>query len=120
MPSGSAEECSFDAVVASLVLCSVSDQLAALREMHRVLRTGGQLRFLEHVQADTPRLRRVQQLLDRTLWPRAAGGCHASRDTVHAIEQVGFALERNDRFRFPETRIPLPTSPHVLGVARRV
>ena len=39
----------FDAVVASLVLCSVADPGAAVAEMRRVLKPGGELRFMEHV-----------------------------------------------------------------------
>ena len=45
---------SFDAAVVTMVLCSVADQRAVLGEIHRVVRPGGQLRFLEHVQAGTP------------------------------------------------------------------
>jgi ubiquinone/menaquinone biosynthesis C-methylase UbiE len=110
---------SFDAVVASLVLCSVSDQPVVLREMFRVIRPGGQLRFFEHVRADTPGLYRVQRLLDATVWPALGGGCHASRDTAAAIEHAGFTLQRLDHLRFPDMRLPLPTSPHILGVAAR-
>lgn len=109
----------FDAAVVSLVLCSVDDQRAALRELRRVLRTGGELRFFEHIRADTPGLKRVQRALDATIWPAVAGGCHASRDTIGAIEQAGFKLERMDRFRFPEAAVPFPTSPHVIGSAFR-
>ena len=63
----------FDAAAATLVLCSLADQRAALREMHRVVRPGA-LRFIEHVQADTPGLRRVQRMLDATVWPPLGGG----------------------------------------------
>jgi ubiquinone/menaquinone biosynthesis C-methylase UbiE len=60
----------FDAVVAALVLCTVPDQAAALAEIRRVLRVGGQLRFLEHVAADTSGgMRRAQRLADATVWP---------------------------------------------------
>jgi ubiquinone/menaquinone biosynthesis C-methylase UbiE len=112
-----AETNSADAVVVSLVLCSVRDQNAALQEFQRVLKSGGQLRFLEHVRAGTRGLARVQRVLDATLWPRMAGGCHVGRDTVRAIEQSGFSIDRCDEFQFPNVRTP--SSSHVLGVAVR-
>jgi ubiquinone/menaquinone biosynthesis C-methylase UbiE len=112
-----AEDGSVDAVVVSLVLCSVRDPDVALREIHRVLRPGGQLRFLEHVRGDTVGVARVQRALDATVWPRLAGGCHTGRDTVAAIRRRGFAIETLDRFRFPDAR--LPSAFHVVGAARR-
>jgi SAM-dependent methyltransferase len=110
----------FDAAVVSLVLCSVPDQDAALAELRRVVRGGGQLRFLEHVRASGPALARVQRLADATLWPLFAGGCHTARDTATAIRRAGFRIETTDGFAFPETRLPLPASPHILGVATRL
>jgi hypothetical protein len=104
--------------VASLVLCTVPDQRGALAELFRAIRPGGELRFYEHVRAAHPRVLRVQRIADATFWPHVAGGCHLSRDTRAGIEQVGFRIERCERFAFSPARY-LPAAPHILGLARR-
>jgi len=115
LPAGGAE---FDAAVAALVLCTVPNQATALAEIRRVLRPGGQLRFFEHIAAEQPgTLRRVQRLVDATLWPRLLGGCHTSRDTVAAITTAGFTLAGVYRFPFPPSGPPSPATPHVRGTA---
>ncbi|MDQ3537898.1 MAG: class I SAM-dependent methyltransferase [Actinomycetota bacterium] len=115
LPYGDAK---FDAGVFSLVLCSVSDQRRALLELFRVIRPGGQLRFYEHVRSTDARLARVQRAAD-TVWPYFAGGCHTNRDTVQAIRDAGFEVQAVRSLRFPDTRVFIPASPHVIGVARR-
>ncbi|WP_298460239.1 class I SAM-dependent methyltransferase [uncultured Cellulomonas sp.] len=110
---------SVDAVVTSLVLCSVRDQDVVLAEIRRVLRPGGELRFYEHVAApDGGRLRRVQRVVDATVWPHLAGGCHTGRDTEAAIVAAGFVIDEVDRFRFPPS-VTSPAAPHILGRAHR-
>jgi SAM-dependent methyltransferase len=108
---------SVDAAVASIVLCTVSDPGLAIAEIRRVVRPGGELRFFEHVRSEDPRKARVQRSLDRPrLWPRLAGGCHCSRDTVAALETAGLRIERIRRFDVGPSW--LHTNPHVLGRAR--
>jgi ubiquinone/menaquinone biosynthesis C-methylase UbiE len=107
----------FDAAVACLVLCTVPDQARALAELRRVLRPGGELRFYEHVHAHSQPARTVLEVLDRTLWPRLAGGCHPTRETQAAIAGAGFTLGDVRRFGFAPG--PTPPIPHILGSARR-
>ncbi|WP_298460258.1 class I SAM-dependent methyltransferase [uncultured Cellulomonas sp.] len=110
---------SVDAVVASLVLCSVRHQDVVLAEMWRVLRPGGELRFYEHVAApDGGRLRTVQRVVDATVWPHLVGGCHTGRATEAAISAAGFVIDDVDRFHFPPGQAS-PAAPHVLGWAHR-
>ncbi len=115
LPVGDGEA---DAVVFTLVLCSV-DQSAALAEARRALREHGELRFLEHVQAHEPGfVRRTQRVLDATGRSHLFGGCHVARDTVAAIEKAGFAVTELERFHFPENARGT-SSPVVLGRAVR-
>ena len=110
------EDGSVDAAIASLVLCTVPDPAAALAELQRVLRPGGELRFMEHVRSQRPRKARLQQRLDRSgIWPRVGGGCHCSRDTVAAIEAAGFTVDHVHSFELGPSWFV--TNPHVIGMA---
>lgn len=108
LPDGSA-----DTVVATLVLCSVTEVGASLEEIRRVLKPGGRLLFYEHVRALDPRFARRQDRFERP-WGFFGAGCHPNRETVTAIETAGFETEDVERFDEPGT---LLAKPHVLGSA---
>jgi ubiquinone/menaquinone biosynthesis C-methylase UbiE len=113
------EDESVDGAVASLVLCTVPDQAAALSELRRVLRPGGELHFYEHVHAHRQPLRTILEVAYRTrIWPTLAGGCDPTRETREAIAAAGFVIENCDRFGFSPS-VVTPKVPHILGVARR-
>ena len=109
---------SFDAVVATLVFCTVADPHAALLEARRVLRDGGQLLFIEHVRAPAgSRLERWQQRL-HSPWRAFANGCRCDQDTMSFIQRAGFALadRRAERWR----AMPAIVQPLICGQAQAI
>ena len=113
------DDASFDAVVATLVLCSVADPARALAEIHRVLRPGGQYLFLEHVAADPhqePGRYKWQGRIE-PLWKRAMDNCHLRRQTDRYIREAGFDIEWMERESIPKA--PPWVRPSVRGMARK-
>jgi SAM-dependent methyltransferase len=110
-----AEDSSVDAVVGTLVLCSVLNPAVALREILRVLKPGGRFLFIEHVAA--PRgsgLRRLQRWI-RPMFKLVADGCHLDRETSAAIEGAGFSEVKVERFAIPASL----RKPHIMGIATK-
>lgn len=90
---------SFDAVVFSLVLCSIEEPERTLRAASRVLRADGRAAVLEHVRSHGT-LGAWQDRL-QPLWGPVSGGCHLNRDTKTLLAQAGFDVSglREQRFR---------------------
>jgi len=121
--AGSAEalpaaDASFDAAVCCWVLCTVPDQAAALGELRRVLRPGGELRVYEHVRSRSAPFLLLQRLVDATWWPRLLGGCRTARDTEAALRAAGFETSGLERVFHSSSLLTLPAAPHLLGTAR--
>jgi ubiquinone/menaquinone biosynthesis C-methylase UbiE len=105
----------FNTAALTLVLCTVPDPAAALREIDRVLKPGGRLLFLEHVRAAEPGLARWQDRLE-TPWKWLGDGCHCNRDTLRSIEASPLEVENLERGALPKA-LPL-VRPLVRGSAR--
>jgi ubiquinone/menaquinone biosynthesis C-methylase UbiE len=86
---------SIDTVVTTWTLCSIPDAGAALLEMRRVLKSNGQLLFVEHGQAPQENVRKWQNRLN-PVWKRIGGGCHLNRPIRSLIEEAGFRMIRLD------------------------
>jgi SAM-dependent methyltransferase len=108
----------FDAVVCSLVLCSVDRPDEVVRQLFSLLRPGGELRYLEHVASSGSR-GGLQRVADATVWPRLLGNCHTHRQTETSIRAAGFAVQTSRReFTLPAW-VPVPVSEFALGRALR-
>jgi ubiquinone/menaquinone biosynthesis C-methylase UbiE len=108
-----ADDESIDAVVSTLVLCTVPDQEATLREILRVLKRGGRFAFIEHVAASRGTYLRSAQTLVRPIWKFLLDGCCPDHETARTIERAGFSKVNIESFRAP---LPI-VSPHIGGLA---
>lgn len=86
-----------DHVLVTWTLCTIPDVDAALSEMRRVLRPGGNLHFIEHGLAPQPQVAKWQDRLT-PLQRRIAGGCHLNRPIEQLIEHAGFDIQEIERF----------------------
>jgi len=109
------EDDSFDTIVVTLVLCTVPDQPAALKEISRVLDPAGQLLFLEHVRSPDPSLAKWQDRLEKP-WRFLGDGCHCNRNTESALEAAGFQLSDLEHPELPKA--PPIVRPMARGSAR--
>jgi ubiquinone/menaquinone biosynthesis C-methylase UbiE len=82
----------FDTVVMTWTLCSIASPLAALMEMRRVLKPGGDLLFVEHGLSPETRIARWQHWLT-PCWKRIGGGCHLDRKMDDLIRAAGFQTD---------------------------
>ena len=106
---------SADAVLGSLVLCSVDDPVRVLAEVRRVLRPGGRYVFAEHVAAPPGTALRVALRAIAPCHRFLTNGCHPARDSGLAIAEAGFAEVDVHMSLLPgPLRVGLP---HITGVA---
>lgn len=108
-------DASVDAVISSLVLCSVDDPEAVLAEVRRILRPGGRFSFAEHVVADPGTGTRTAQRLLRRPWAWLFEGCSCERDLAGLIRSAGFGRVDLRPYRIHSPFLPFNT--HIAGTA---
>jgi SAM-dependent methyltransferase len=110
LPDASAE-----AVISSLVLCTVRDPVAVVAEIRRILLPGGRFSFAEHVAAKQRTPTRWSQRILRRPWAWVFEGCSCERDLASVIESAGFTSVDIDPYRIRSPFLPFNT--HIAGTA---
>lgn len=108
---------SFDSALCTFTLCTVPNPANAATELHRVLKPGGTLHFLEHGLAPEPKVARMQRRLDpaqRLLF----GGCNLSRDVPALLRDAGFEVTF-EPIRIMPAKVMSPWAEGFLGRAVR-
>ncbi|MCB1027714.1 MAG: class I SAM-dependent methyltransferase [Microthrixaceae bacterium] len=98
------EDDSADTVVAAFTLCTIPDVGAALAEARRVLKPGGQLRYLEHGLHADPKVAAWQRRIE-PVWKVLAGGCHLTRNADELVREAGFDLVESEHHTMPGPKI---------------
>lgn len=109
------EEGSVDTVVSTYVLCSVTDVDTTLKDIQRVLKSGGTFVFIEHVAATQGTCTRTVQEGITTVWSTLFARCHPNREIWMCLKKAGFESVDYQDFQLS---VPI-VSPHIAGVATR-
>lgn len=108
---------SVDCAISTLVLCSVIDQDMVLKEIHRVLKPGGNFYFMEHVGAsDGTVMYKIQRFLN-PLNRIFFDGCNVTRETISCVQSASFREVHYERFNAKLEYVCAMFRPHVTGFA---
>lgn len=95
---------SADSVLVTYALCTIPDPVAALREMGRILKPGGDIIFTEHGRAPDMSVARCQARID-PIWKRIAGGCHSGRDIPNLFTAAGLKITELNEMYVPGPKV---------------
>ena len=105
---------SVDTVLTTFTLCTIPDVEAALKQMRRVLKPGGELIFCEHGRAPDAGIQKWQDRIN-PLWKRCFGGCNINRNIPALLRANGFRINRIEQAYLPDT--PRIVGYRYLGIA---
>ena len=94
------EDDSVDTILLTFTLCTIPDWQAALEQMKRVLKAGGELLFLEHGESPDKGTCKWQHRITPG-WKKLAGGCHLNRNIADLLNQGGFEIQRLENLYIP-------------------
>ncbi|KAL9246375.1 hypothetical protein vseg_019917 [Gypsophila vaccaria] len=110
------KDASVDAVIGTLVLCSVKDVHRTLQEVKRVLKPGGMYVFIEHVAAEDGTFLRLAQNILNPVQQLVGDNCHLTRESGKYIAEAGFSEVISNVATIPKAFI---INPQVYGIARK-
>ena len=93
-----------DTVVVTYSLCTIPNPVKALKEMTRILKPGGQIRFTEHGKAPDANIHKWQNRID-PYWKKIAGGCHSGRDIPELFRQAGLKFDTLEEMYIPGPKV---------------
>jgi ubiquinone/menaquinone biosynthesis C-methylase UbiE len=108
------ENDSFDTVVITYTMCTISDLNKAFSEIKRVLKPSGKLLFCEHGKAPEKGIQKYQNIIN-PFWKRIGGGCNLNRNIPTLIENNGFTIEKLETMYLPGWK---PASFNYWGIAK--
>ena len=108
----------FDAVLSTWTLCTIPDLAAALAEVRRVLKPGGEFHFVEHGHAPDANVVRWQERLE-PLNMRIVGGCHLTQDDLRRHHAIRLRLSSNSTTTTPRAYRSPGATPTKAAPARR-
>jgi ubiquinone/menaquinone biosynthesis C-methylase UbiE len=97
-----APDADFDTAVCTWTLCSVADPAVFLSEIHRLLRPGGRLLFIEHGLSPARKLAQWQHRLT-PIQRRLGGNCHLDRDPAALLQASPLTTETCETFYLEDT-----------------
>jgi ubiquinone/menaquinone biosynthesis C-methylase UbiE len=88
---------SLDAIVSTLVLCSVPNPSLAIARFKQWLKPDGKLVVLEHIHAENKLNQQLQNLVN-PIWRPVADGCNLNRNTDQLFLDGGFTPIESEYF----------------------
>lgn len=96
------EDESADTILITYTMCTIPDVVAALKQMRRVLKTGGKMIFCEHGKAPDAGVEKWQHRIE-PMWKKIAGGCHLARPIPELVTNTGFKIADMETMYLPGT-----------------